>query len=129
MKPEQRARKWIEKKAKKGVRSHPVGTIAFYGPDDSRATKVAVAILPDKQSDASELRRWFTDTGDLRKDDTIFVEIAAFLWEQEVHSVVMVDRILGCPHEEGIDYPEGGVCPQCPYWVGRDRWSGKLKAY
>lgn len=129
MKPEQRARKWIEKKAKKGVRSHPVGTIAFYGPDDSRATKVAVAILPDKQSDASELRRWFTDTGDLRKDDTIFVEIAAFLREQEVHSVVMVDRILGCPHEEGVDYPEGGVCPQCPYWARRDRWSGKLEAY
>ncbi|TIU38462.1 MAG: hypothetical protein E5W28_05955, partial [Mesorhizobium sp.] len=46
MKPEQRARKWIEKKAKKGVRSYPVGTVAFYGPDDSRATKVAAAILP-----------------------------------------------------------------------------------
>lgn len=129
MKPEQRARKWIEKKARKGVRSHPVGTIAFYGPDDSRATKAAVAIIPDQHSDATEMRRWFAETGDLRKDDTIFGEIAAFLQEHEVHSVVMVDGILGCPHEEGTDYPEGGVCPRCPYWVGRDRWSGKLKAY
>lgn len=77
----------------------------------------------------TELRRWFGETGDLRKDDMIFAEIAAFLWEQDVHSVVMVDGILGCPHEEGTDYPEGGVCPKCPYWAGRDRWAGKLKAY
>lgn len=129
MKPEQRARKWIEKKAKKGVRSYPVGTIAFYGPDDSRATKVAAAILPYQDSEVTELRRWFGETGDLRKDDMVFAEIAAFLWEQDVHSVVMADGILGCPHEEGTDYPDGGVCPKCPYWAGRDRWAGKFKAY
>ncbi|CAN7748305.1 hypothetical protein [Mesorhizobium caraganae] len=129
MKPESRARKWIEKKAKKGLRNYPVGTIAFYGPDDRRATKAAVAIIPDQHSDATEMRRWFAETGDLRKDDTIFGEIAAFLQEHEVHSVVMINGILGCPHEEGTDYPEGGGCPRCPYWVGRDRWSGKLKAY
>jgi hypothetical protein len=29
--------------------------------------------------------------------------------------------MLGCPHEEGIDYPEGEACPECPYWAGRDR--------
>jgi len=39
-------------------------------------------------------------------------------------SVVMTDRIIGCPHEEGIDY-EGSTCPDCPFWVGRDRWTGK----
>lgn len=26
--------------------------------------------------------------------------------------------------EEGIDYPDGEACPQCPYWAGRDRFSG-----
>lgn len=36
--------------------------------------------------------------------------------------MAMTDSILGCPHEEGIDYPEGGSCPQCPFWSGRDRW-------
>lgn len=90
---------------------------------------MAAAILPYQDSEVTELRRWFGETGDLRKDDKIFAEIAAFLWEQDVHSVVMVDGILGCPHEEGTDYPEGGVCPRCPYWAGRDRWAGKLKAY
>ncbi len=39
-------------------------------------------------------------------------------------SVVMTDRIIGCPHEEGIDY-EGPTCPDCPFWAGRDRWTGK----
>jgi hypothetical protein len=33
-------------------------------------------------------------------------------------------RIIGCPHEEGIDY-EGATCPACPFWAGRDRWTGK----
>jgi hypothetical protein len=42
-----------------------------------------------------------------------------------VKSVVMPDRIIGCPHEEGIDYPEGESCPQCPFWEGRDRWTGE----
>jgi hypothetical protein len=34
-----------------------------------------------------------------------------------------LERIIGCPHEEGIDYPEGKSCPQCPYWAGRDRFT------
>ena len=32
-------------KAKRGMRGYPVGTIAFYGPDNRRATKVAVRIV------------------------------------------------------------------------------------
>ena len=41
-------------------------------------------------------------------------------------SVVMTDRIIGCSYKEGIDYPEGQVCPQCPFWAHRDRWSGDM---
>jgi hypothetical protein len=33
----------------------------------------------------------------------------------------MVKEMLGCPHEEGIDYPEGEACPACPFWAGRER--------
>lgn len=50
-------------------------------------------------------------------------------WWHEAHgvkSIVMADRIIGCPHEEGIDYPDGQVCPQCPFWAHRDRWSGDV---
>jgi hypothetical protein len=121
-------RKWLEKKAKRGLRGYPVGTIAFYGPDDRRATKVAVGIVPAPQSELTEMRRWSGETGDVRMDDTILAEIVTFLREHQVQSVAMTEGILGCPHEEGIDYPDGETCPDCPYWAGRDRWTGKLDA-
>jgi hypothetical protein len=47
------------------------------------------------------------------------------LQEHGVLTVAMADRIIGCPHEEGIDYPEGAACPLCPFWKGRDRWTGE----
>ena len=34
-----------------GARGLPVGMIAFYGPDNRRATKVAVGIVPAPQSE------------------------------------------------------------------------------
>jgi hypothetical protein len=73
------------------------------------------------------MRRWFAEAGDARKDDKILTEITTFLREHEVHSVAMTDKIIGCPHEEGIDYPDGEQCPVCPYWAGRDRWTGALE--
>jgi hypothetical protein len=50
-------------------------------------------------------------------------EVAGFIVSHGVKSVVMTDGIIGCPHEEGIDYPEGTSCPKCPYWAGRDRFT------
>ena len=41
------ALKRLRKKARKGMRGWPVGTVAFYGPDLSRASKVAVGIRTD----------------------------------------------------------------------------------
>ncbi len=45
-------KKWLQKKAKRGVRGYPVGTIAFYGPDDRSASKVAAGVLLTPSSDA-----------------------------------------------------------------------------
>jgi hypothetical protein len=39
-----------------------------------------------------------------------------------VLSVAMTDGIIGCPHQEGIDY-EGEWCPLCEFWPGRDRFN------
>ncbi|HET6891856.1 MAG TPA: hypothetical protein VFH31_12195 [Pyrinomonadaceae bacterium] len=61
----------------------------------------------------------------MRHDDEIGHEIVRFITLHGVLPVVMTDRIIGCPHEEGVDYPEGEVCPECPYWRGRDRWTGE----
>ncbi|MBY5364312.1 hypothetical protein HFO98_17480 [Rhizobium leguminosarum] len=121
-------RKWLEKKSKRGNRGYPMGTIAFYGPDNRRASKAAVSIMPALHADPLDLRRWFAETGDLRTDETVIAEIAAFLRENEVKSVVMAEGIIGCPHEEGIDYPVGEACPECSYWKGRNRWTGKLES-
>jgi len=117
--------KWLRKKAKQGMRGYPVGTIAFYGPDNRHATKVAVSYIR-AQGAEPELRRWFSETGDVRTDQAILTEIAVHLRQHSVHSVAMVDGIIGCPHEEGIDYAMGETCPHYPYWKGRDRWTGEL---
>ncbi|WP_245425027.1 hypothetical protein [Rhizobium sp. M10] len=89
---------------------------------------MAVSIIPAPHSEPADLRRWFAETGDLRTDETVVAEIVAFLRENDVKSVVAMDGIVGCPHEEGIDYPLGEACPDCSYWKGRNRWTGELEA-
>ena len=117
-----RAKPPLEKKARRGFRGYPVATIAFYGPTADLATKVAVGVVEVEGAEPSALERWFSDT-DIRSDERILREVLAFVEAQGAKSVVMSDGLLGCPHEEGVDYPEGKSCPQCPYWAGRDRFT------
>jgi hypothetical protein len=113
----------LRKKAKRGFRGHPIATLAFYGPDDQVATKVAVGIVEREGADVSTLERWFSDEGDVRTDPTVEAAVIDFITQQGVKSVVISDGIMGCPHEEAIDYPEGTSCPQCPFWAGRNRFT------
>ena len=72
-------------------------------------------------AEATDLRRWFSKgQTDIRDDIQVTKEVLAFITEAGAKSVLMTDRIIGCPHEEGIDY-EGVTCPACPFWAGRDR--------
>jgi len=123
-----RPAKWLEKKAKRGLWAYPGGTLAFYGPDQSRATKAVAGIIREAGGAVDPLRRWFGETGDLRLDATVQRAVVAFFRAHGVRSVAMMDGIFGCPHEEGVDYPEGEACPQCPYWTGRNRFTGELEA-
>jgi hypothetical protein len=116
----------VRKLSRKGFRGYPVATVAYYGPDDRRATKVAVGIVMTEDGDADILQRWFAEDGDVRNDPRINAEILDFIKLHEARSVVMVDRIFGCPHEEGIDYPTGEKCPACPFWAVRDRFTGEI---
>ena len=116
----------LKKKTRRGFRGYPIATIAFYGPDDTRACKAAVAIVNAEGAEPSALQRWFAGEGDVRTDPAIASEILQFVRDHGAKSVVTTDRIIGCPHEEGIDYPEGQMCPQCPFWAYRDRWSGDI---
>jgi hypothetical protein len=103
-----------------------LATVAFYGPDDQRATKVAVGILRREGAEPDSLERWFSEGTDVRSDVAIAEQIGEFIDRQGAKSVALADRIIGCPHEEGIDYPHGTACPQCPFWANRDRWTGQL---
>lgn len=115
----------LEKQSRRGFRGYPVATVAFYGPDDRRATKVAVGIILSEGAEADPLQRWFSEHEDARTEPGIARQIGAFIEAHGAKSVALVDRIIGCPHEERIDYPEGSACPQCPFWENRDRWSGQ----
>jgi hypothetical protein len=116
--------KRLHKKARKGLRGWPIATIAFYGPNLDQATKVAVGIVPSEKAEVEELRDWKVDRGDVRNDPDIAREILEFIEKRRVLSVAMADAIIGCPHQEGIDYA-GEWCPLCEFWRGRERFTGR----
>jgi hypothetical protein len=68
---EDRFLKRLRKKARKGLRGWPIATIAFYGPNLSRATKVTVGIVPSENAEVEELRAWKVDDGEIRADPRI----------------------------------------------------------
>jgi hypothetical protein len=117
--------KRLQKKAKRGFRGYPVATIAFYGPDDRFASKVAVGIAAGEGEETLALERWFSEGIDVRNDPEVGEAILRFIEQYDVKSVALTDGIIGCPHEEGVDY-EGATCPKCPFWANRDRWTGEI---
>jgi hypothetical protein len=123
MRKVERSTSWLTKKARRGFQGYPIGTVAFYGPTADLATKIVVAIIPDERNQPDLLERWFSDGSDIRRDSVIGEKVSSFLRQNKTRSVVIADGILGCPHEEGVDYPEGKSCPKCPYWAGRDRFT------
>jgi hypothetical protein len=117
----------LEEKARRKMAEFPVATVAYYGSDNLFASKVVVGIIfTEKDEVAAEIKKWFSTGVDVRKDAHILQEILKFIQEKDVKRVTMVDRIIGCPHEEGIDFPEGEACPQCPFWENRDQWTGEI---
>jgi hypothetical protein len=60
--------KRLRKKAKKGMRGWPAATIAFYGPDANRASKVVVGIVASEHAEVGEIRDWKLDAGEVRND-------------------------------------------------------------
>jgi hypothetical protein len=117
----------ITKKSRRGFRGYPIATVAFYGPDDKKATKVAVGIINQEDADPDPLERWRSDQNDLRLDEQVIKQVLEFIRRHKALTVVSADRIIGCPHEEALDYPDGTSCPECPFWEGRNRWTGRME--
>jgi hypothetical protein len=86
-----------------------------------------VGIIPSEHEDIGELGKWMIETGDVRNDVAIAAAVLEFMEKHGVLSVAMSDDLMGCPHQEGIDY-EGEWCPDpaCANWHGRDRFTGKM---
>lgn len=116
----------LRRASRQGHQGFPVGTVAFYGPDDQRASKAVLGIIRYEGAEP-QLHKWFSETADLRRDTTVLLEIINRMRADGVKSVAMADRIIGCPHEEGVDYPEGQACPQCSFWRGRNRFTGEYE--
>ena len=94
----------------------PIGTIALYGPDDKRTTKIVAGVIKREGADAI-IERWVGTN--VQDNPKVKREIQEFFKKHGVKSVVATDRNMGCPHEEGEDFPDGGDCPFCPWWKGK----------
>jgi hypothetical protein len=114
----------ISRRRSRRSAQYPLASIAPYGPDNTSATKLVVSVLERPgQRQPSTMRTWTTQAVDVRHDPTIAAGVADFLREYGVKHTVTSDRIMGCPHQEGIDYPMGRSCPRCPFWAGIDRFT------
>ena len=95
MKIKHRSDSPLKKKARRGFRGYPVATIAFYGPNDTRASKVAVAIMVAEGEDPRALERWFDQEGDVRRNPAIGNQILQFVQDHDAKTIVMTDSIIG----------------------------------
>ncbi|MBK9088377.1 MAG: hypothetical protein IPL90_04730 [Holophagales bacterium] len=113
----------LAKRSRRGFRGFPAATVAYYGPDDTKATRAVVTIVPAKDAEPVHQAVFSSDAVDVREDPFTGDKVVAFVEKHEALSVVVAQEILGCPHEEGVDFPAGGTCPSCPFWAERDRWA------
>jgi len=112
-----RSRSWPSRSRRQAPpEEYPVATIAYYGPDDKTVTKIAVGII--EAEDAEPIMRRWRGPG-VMADPEVRAQIGDFLLAYDVQRVTMTDGVLGCPHEEGIDFPAGQECPYCPFWEGK----------
>lgn len=95
---------------------YPFGTVALYGPDDKKTTKIAAAVIHHEGADPI-LMRWVAT--DVTTNPKFRRELKEFFEQHGVQSVAMSEGNMGCPHEEGEDFPQGEDCPFCPFWKGK----------
>lgn len=95
---------------------YPVGTVALYGPDDKMTTKMVAGVIKREGAEAI-IERWVGTK--VKGDVKVRRQIQEFFGKHGVKSVVATDGNIGCPHEEGDDFPVGEDCPFCPFWKGK----------
>jgi hypothetical protein len=94
----------------------PIGTVAYYGPDDKTTTKIVAGVVMEAGAEPI-IKRWVAT--DVTTSPKVHSEIETFFKRYGVERVAMSEGNIGCPHEEGEDFPVGGDCPFCPWWKGK----------
>lgn len=93
--------------------TYPLATVSYHGPDPEHATKISVGIIHSEEEEPL-VRHWKGE--DIAEDVSAAREITRFLQRQGVERVIASEMVMSCPHEEGVDYPEGEECPVCTFW-------------
>jgi hypothetical protein len=94
----------------------PIGTVALYGPNDKITTKIAAGVIKSENAEPI-IMRWVAT--DVTTSPKVQREMLEFFEKHSVKSVAMSEGNMGCPHEEGEDFPDGEDCPFCPFWAGK----------
>jgi hypothetical protein len=94
---------------------YPIGAVTMYGPNRKITTMVVAAVI-ESQYARPIYKKWVGT--DVKTNDRVGREIGEFFQEHKVKTVFTVNENVGCPHEEGLDYPSGEECPFCPSWRG-----------
>jgi hypothetical protein len=95
---------------------YPIGTVALYGPNDKITTKIAASAIKSPNAEPI-LERWVAT--DVITSPKVQRETKKFFERHGVRSIAMREGNMGCPHEEGEDFPDGEDCPFCPFWAGK----------
>lgn len=102
---------------------YPLAIVVPYGPNDKTVTKLAVSIQFTEEADPSTMERWVST--DIMTSPRVSNEIYAFMRRHGVKAVMTPCKVMGCPHEEVKDFPEGEDCPFCPFWKGMQGAGGE----
>ena len=64
----------------------------------------------------SDLKRWVGTN--VAADEKVARQMYDFMRSHGVKTISTATVVMGCPHEEGEDFPHGQDCPFCPFWKG-----------
>ncbi|WP_349665572.1 hypothetical protein [Echinimonas agarilytica] len=118
-----KSNKRIAKRTSKGFQGYPLIAVAYYGPDDQTATKVVLEFVAEEGA-APQIES-FTTGSDIRKDEVVQTTILKIIERAQAKTVTQTDSVVGCPHQEGVDFMAGGDCPFCTFWQGKPRYTGE----
>lgn len=108
----------FKSKARNSRIKYPIATVIPYGPDDRTVTKLVASVsYAEDRDDDGPMELWVGTS--VASDPAVARKMYLFMKSHGVKTVVTAPAILGCPHEEGPDFPSGGDCPFCPFWKGK----------